>query len=108
MLGGTSTNSIARISGLSESDSRCCLDAIVMRKRLLYWAPGVAGLAVFFGWMIAFGKITDAVEGTRWDVLAFGESNRSFVHGTAAILVGYGIAVTLGVVVCKLLSRHLR
>jgi len=54
--------------------------------------------------MFLFGRVTDALEGTRWDILAW--LTQSGVLGSVgALVLGYGVAITLALVISVLIPR---
>ncbi len=72
------------------------LVAVVPRRHHVIDAlvSSLSMITAFFAWMFMFGRGTDALEGTRWDILAtartFGDAGLVLI-----ILAGYGIAIAL-------------
>ncbi len=91
-----SVRALSELTGLPEAQSAKLVDAIYARKPGLKWLSPSGAILAFLGWMSMFGWITDALEGTRWDILAFPEG---------ALLLGYGVAISLAVVVGGLIPR---
>ena len=84
-----SLKSATKLTGLPVNECRLLLAAIDKRK---WWVtqvgPAVAALATFWGWMIFFGRTTDALEGTDWDILPFGGG-----------MLGFGVAIPIATLV---------
>ena len=94
---------LSKLSGLSLGQCGKLANAIGRRNRALNWLPALVALAGFWGWMIAFGRGTDALEGTKWDVLAF---LKDLGLGLIpSLVVGYGIAITLAVIAGSAVHR---
>jgi hypothetical protein len=87
---------LSKLSGLPIEHSAELVNAVHKRKPALKWLPSLAAPAAL-GWMFIFGRVTDVLEGTRWDVLAFLDKQGPL--GIAGILgLGFGIAIALGFV----------
>lgn len=91
---------------LSELQTLAVLDALHRRLRRLSWVPNVASSGVFVLWMVIFGKGTDALEGTRYDLLAFlqrqGEIGLAF-----GMIHGVGMAAALAACAYIIIRRRL-
>lgn len=87
---------LSKLSSLSEAECAELVEAVYARGPVLKWGPPIAGLIAFLGWMFLFGRGTDVLENTRWDVLA--------VPGLG-ILLGYGVAIPLAFVVATVVPR---
>ncbi|MCH8165001.1 MAG: hypothetical protein IH889_05270 [Planctomycetes bacterium] len=97
---------LARLTRLSEAESRQLIGAIDKRKPTVRWGPSVTAGAVFFAWMVFFGTGTDFLEQTRFDVLGF--LHRHGILGfIVALLLGFGIGIILATVVGVSLRRLL-
>ena len=95
---------LRRLTGLSLAQCADLVGAVRARKPGIRWIAPVAGPIAFLGWMFMFGRLTDVLEGTRWDILALLTSKG--ILGTAGIvLLGFGVAITLGIVVGELIPR---
>ena len=95
---------LAELTGLPLADCSELVDAIYKRRPALKWTPGISAILTFLGWMFAFGRVTDALEGTSWDVLAL--LRQLGVLGVlGALMLGYGIAITLALVVGTIIPR---
>ena len=92
-----SVRALSELTGLPEAQSAKLVDAIYARKPGLKWLSASGATLAFLGWMSMFGWITDALEGTRWDILAL------FFPG--ALLLLYGVAISLALVVGGLIAR---
>ena len=97
---------LSRLSSLSEAECAELVEAVYARRPVLKWAPPIAGPIAFLGWMFLFGRGTDVLEGTRWDVLAFLRDLGS-VGFLMMILLGYGVAITLALIVATVVPRVL-
>jgi hypothetical protein len=82
------------------------VDAMLRRKPFIVWTPSIAGCCLFGIWMIVFGKGTNALEGTRWDIMNWIHA-RGVVGILLAVLMGYGVAITLGILSSILIRRSL-
>ena len=56
---------------IDKDECQGLIKAIYKRKKFKSAMPSIVGLIVFFAWMVLFGRGTDALEGTRWDILSF-------------------------------------
>ena len=83
------------MSGLSVSECDALVAAIYERRPFLKWLPSVAGTAASVGWIALFGRTTDALEGTRWDLLGYLHT-LGFVGLLVAAFLGFGVAIGLG------------
>ncbi len=101
------TQAVAALRHLTELRSADCSElvgAVYARKPGVKWIAPVAGPIAFLGWMFLFGRVTDALEGTRWDILAW--LTQSGVLGSVgALMLGYGVAITLALVISVLIPR---
>ena len=89
---------LSELTGLPVDRCAKLIDALYSRKPGLRWLPPLAAPIAFLGWMFIFGRVTDALEGTRWDILAF--LQRADLLGfVGMLLLGYGVAIILAVVV---------
>lgn len=91
-------------SGLPELDCPEYIQAIYTRRRVLKWVPPAAAALAFFGWMFAFGRITDILENTNWDLLAF-LYQLGLPGWTIVVVLGYGIATALAIVLAAVIPR---
>ncbi len=91
-----SVRALSELTGLPAAQSAKLVDAIYARKPGLKWLSASGATLACFGWISMFGWITDALEDTRWDILAF---------PPGALLLGYGVAISLAVVVGGLIPR---
>ena len=95
---------LSALTGLAEADCLDLVEAIYDRRPALKWIPPIAAPLAFLGWMLVYGRTTDMLENTRWDLLAF--FDRMGVFGVAAsILLGFGVAVTLAVILATVVPR---
>jgi hypothetical protein len=92
-----SHHGLAKRFGIGEAECRSLIDAINKRKWMVRNAPSTVGGFAFFGWMILFGRGTDVLEGTAWDILGFAH-DAGFLGFMMALLLGFGVAITLAVV----------
>lgn len=56
---------------IDKDECQGLIKAIDKRKQFKSAIPSIVGLIVIFAWMVLFGRGTDALEGTRWDILSF-------------------------------------
>ena len=93
---------LCELTGLPPGQCSDLVGAVYARKPGVKWIAPVAGPIAFLGWMFMFGRVTDALEGTRWDILAL--LTQSGILGSAgALMLGYGIAITLAIVISVLI-----
>src|SRR5437899_8994231 len=90
----TISRSIARKLGGSKAEISAAVDAIVQQRWAIRQMPAILGLALAIGWMILFGRGTDALEKTRFDLLGLLQSWGA-PGIVIALLLGYGIAGAL-------------
>ncbi len=97
---------LAKRFGIDEAECRSLIDAIDKRKRMSGAAPSIVGFLVFWAWMILFGRGGDALEETAWDIFGFFH-DAGFLGFMMALLLGFGVAITLAVVSGLALRRFL-
>ncbi len=97
---------LAERFGIDEVECRSLIDAIDKRQRIASSAPSVVGLIVSGGWIMFFGRGTDALEKTRWDILSL-LRDLGFLGFVLGILLGLGAAIFLGLVSGVALRRFL-
>lgn len=56
---------------IDKDECQGLIKAIDKRKQFKSAIPSIVGLIVIFAWMVLYGCGTDALEGTRWDILSF-------------------------------------
>ena len=56
---------------IDKDECQGLIKAIDKRKQFKSAIPSIVGLIVIFAWMVLYGRGTDALEGTRWDILSF-------------------------------------
>ena len=97
-------NTLSKLSGLSSGQCAELVGAVYARKRHYKWIPEVTAALAFLGWMFVFGRTTDALENTDWDLLA---SLGKFGIGGFAItlLLGYGVALALAFLLGRVVPR---
>ncbi len=98
---------LCELTGLSQTDCADLIRAVAARRPLLQWISPVAMPLAGIGWIFLFGRITDLLEGTRWDILAF-LAGHGIVGIAVALLLGYGVAFALAVVAGTLAPAALR
>ncbi|MHC4108282.1 MAG: hypothetical protein ACYSTY_09390 [Planctomycetota bacterium] len=86
---------LSTLSGVPETECAELVKAVYARRPVLKWGPPIACPIAFLGWMFLFGRVTDVLEKTRWDVLAL----------PGGALLGYPIAITLALVVATVVPR---
>lgn len=105
-FGNSNMTILARLTGLSEAESRQLIGAIEKRKPIVRWVPSVAAFVGIVAWMVFFGIGTDFLEQTRFDLLGF--LNRQGILGhIVALSLGVGIGVILASVAGMSLRRLL-
>ena len=75
------------------------------RRRAL---PISAAVVVFWIWIVAFGLTTDALEGTRFDVIAMVSRLDGPFGILTLIAAGYAVALTAAAITWRTLARRLR
>ena len=103
---GHAAGVLSELSGWPVVDCSGLVQALEARSPRVQWIQGLGPLLAFFAWMVIFGRATDALEGTRWDVLGFLEEQGPLGF-LAVILLGFGVAVTLAVLVGTVIPRAL-
>ena len=101
-----SHHGLAKRFGIDEAECQSLIDAIDKRKWMVRYAPSIVGGVAFLGWMILFGRSTDALEGTPWDILGFAH-DAGFLGFMLAVLLGYGVAIALALISGVALRRIL-
>jgi hypothetical protein len=95
---------LSALTGLAETECLELVEAIYNRRPALKWIPPIAAPLSFLGWMFVYGRTLDTLENTRWDLVAF--FNQMGVFGVAAsILLGFGVAITLAVILATVVPR---
>ncbi len=97
---------LAKRFDIDEAECRSLIDAIDKRKWMVHNAPSIVGGLAFFGWMILFGRGGDALEETAWDIFGFFH-DAGFLGFIMALLLGFGVAIALIVVLEVALRRFL-
>ena len=69
-------------------------------------APSIVSLLAAFGWMILFGRGSDALEDTAWDILGL-LHDLGFLGFIMALLLGFGVAIALALISGEALRRFL-
>ena len=92
-----SHHGLAERFDIDEAECRSLIDAINKRNWMVRNAPSTVGGFAFFGWMILFGRGGDALEETAWDIFGFFH-DAGFLGFMMALLLGFGVAITLAVV----------
>jgi len=72
--------------------------ALYARMPAVKWILPVGAPLAFFGWMLLFGRVTDVLEGTRWDLLAMLHEG-GIVGGVAVASLGFGVGITLALLI---------
>lgn len=97
---------IARKLGLKATDVATVAGTIRGRSWVVRNGPGLLGVATFVAWMFIFGRGTDLLEKTRFDLL--GALHKwgtvGFVLG---FLLGWGIGLLLAGAVAILTGQHM-
>jgi len=88
---------LCELTGLSPTDCADLIRAVAARRLLTRWISPIAAPLVALGWIFLFGRITDLLEGTRWDILAY-LARHGIVGIAIALLLGYGVAFALAIV----------
>ncbi|MEE9129968.1 MAG: hypothetical protein V3T84_08100 [Phycisphaerales bacterium] len=101
-----SHHGLAKRFGIDEAECRSLIDAIDNRRWMVRTAPSIVSVLASFGWMMLFGHGTDALEETVWDILGFA-NDAGFLGFMMALLLGFGVAITLAVVSGLALRRYL-
>ena len=101
-----SHHGLAKRFGIDEAECRSLIDAINKRQWMVRNLPSIVGGVAFLGWMILFGRSTDALEGTAWDILGFAH-DAGFLGFMMALLLGFGVAIALAVVSGLAMRRFL-
>jgi hypothetical protein len=102
---------IKRRLKLREHEAAQFIGEYQSRHRPASWWPDIASAAAFLGWMVAFGRATDALETTRFDIAAVWRG--SWLGVAALLLLSYGVAAALAIAVgfwlqTRLLLRPIR
>ena len=97
---------LAKQFGIGEDECRGLIDAINKRKWRVRNAPSIVGGLAFFGWMILFGRGSDALEETAWDILGL-LYDLGFLGFMMAVLLGFGVAIALALISGATLRRFL-
>ena len=97
---------LAKQFGIDEAECRSLIDVINKRQWRVRNAPSIVSVLAFFGWMILFGRGSDALEGTAWDLLGLLD-DLGFLGFIMAFLLGFGIAIAWAVLSGATLRRFL-
>ncbi len=97
---------LAKRFDIDEAECRRLIDAIDKRKWMVRTAPSIVSLLAAFGWMMLFGYGGDALEETAWDIFGFFH-DAGFLGLMMALLLGFGVAIALIVVLEVALRRFL-
>jgi len=92
--------------GIDEAECLSLIDAIDKRKRMAGTAPSIVAFLLFWAWMILFGRGTDALEETQWDILSL-LRDLGFIGFVLSFLLGLGVAISLAIVSGVSLRRFL-
>ena len=91
---------------IDEYECQKLIKVIDKRHRSVTIIPNAAGLIACFIWMFIFGRGTDALEGTQWDILEF-----LFGIGPVGVIfvffLGFGIAIILASITFIVLRKRL-
>ena len=97
---------LAKHFGIEKHECQKLIKVIKKRKRSIDIKSGLVFLSVSCAWMIFFGRGTDALEGTRFDILNY--LNDSGPIGVILVLLlGIGTAIFLAVITAVALERRL-
>jgi hypothetical protein len=90
--------SFAELADLTREE-RCSLSRFRIPALSKYrWISEAVGPAVFLAWMLIFGMVTEILDDhPGWDLLGY-LSRQGWLGILAALLMGYGLAILLGVV----------
>lgn len=70
-------------------------------------APTAGAVIAWWTWMVIFGHTTDALEGTRFDLLAMFDRLPGRFDLLAKLLAGFGVAIAVGAATHRILTRRL-
>ena len=96
---------LAKRFGIDKYECQTLIKIIDKHNRWKKEVSSIAGSIVFIIWMFFFGIGTDALEGTRWDILGF-LFDIGPVGYILVILLGFGIAIFLGTFTSIILRRR--
>ncbi len=97
---------LCELTGQSPAQCADLIGAVVSRKPMIRWIVPIAPSVLLLGWMFLFGRSTDLLEGTRWDIIA-SVKEYGALGVVVLILLGYGVAIALAVVAGTLVPRAL-
>ena len=98
---------LAKRFGIDEAECQSLIDVIDKRKRMAGAAPSIVAFLVFWAWMILFGRGTDALEDTAWDILGLLHDLGFLGFIIMALLLGFGVAIALALISGVALRRFL-
>ena len=97
---------LAKHFGIEKDECHKLIKVIRKRKRSIDIKSGLVSLSVFWAWMIFFGRGTDALEGTRFDILNY-LLDSGPIGVILVLFLGFGIAIILATITNIMLSKRL-
>ena len=101
-----SHHGLAKRFGIDEAECRSLIDAIDKRRLILATVPTIVGLIVYWAGVELYGRGTDALEGTQWDILPL-LRDLGFIGFILRFVLGLGVPVFLGLISGVALRRFL-
>lgn len=96
---------LAERFGIDKDECQNLIRVIDKRKRFKKEVPSIVGGIIFVIWMFIFGRGTDVLEGTRWDILDF-LWDQGFIGIILMLFLGFGIAILLATITSIILRRR--
>ena len=101
-----SHHGLAERFGIDEAECRSLIDAIDKRRLILATVPTIVGLIVYWAGVELYGRGTDALEETPWDILPL-LRDLGFIGFILRFVLGLGVPVFLGIISGVTLRRFL-
>ncbi len=97
---------LARRFNIDEVECRVLINAIDKRKPVAGAAPSIVSFIVWWAGINLYGRGTDALEGTQWDILPL-LHDLGFIGFILRFVLGLGVPVFVGIVSGMTLRRFL-
>ncbi len=101
-----SYHGLAKRFDIDEVECRRLIDAIDKRRPMLAVVPTIVGLIVYWAGIELYGRGTDVLEETQWDILPL-VRHLGFGGFILKILLSLGVAISLGIISGVALRRFL-